>query len=121
MILFFKGVFYATALFVYWQALIPFDEGGYTLGWDKANHTLAFFVLATQAFFAFPRAKLFQLFLWLVLFAITIELSQALTAYRQPSCLDVLADIIGLLLVWLFLPLLTRCRGWLTLIWGDDR
>lgn len=118
--LLFKGVFYVTALFIYWQALIPFDEVGYTLGWDKANHAVAFFVLAVQAFFAFPRTELSKLFLWLSLFAVSIECSQALTGYRQPSLLDVLADILGLLFVWLFIPLLMRCRAWLTRIWVNQ-
>lgn len=76
---------------------------------DKANHILAFFVLAIFADFSFPENKFnLSVFLSLLGYGIAIELIQLYLPYRMFSLFDVGADIIGLVLYRFFLPLFNR-------------
>ena len=68
--------------------------------WDKAEHGLAFAVLAWLALLLWPRRPLR---LWLALLALggVIELLQAASGWRSGEWIDWLADGIGLAFGWL--------------------
>lgn len=67
------------------------------LGWDKANHVVAFAVLGLLGWWSFPQAR-GRLLVMLLLYGLAIEGLQMLTADRQPEWLDVAADTVGLAL-----------------------
>jgi VanZ family protein len=85
------------------QAIVP------ATGWDKANHAMAFAVLAMLGCSAFPERKGLVL-LGLLAYGGLIELLQSLTGYRYAETLDVVADGVGLLVGWTFTRLLWRTR-----------
>jgi len=63
-------------------------------GWDKANHALAFAMLALLGLAAYPapRARV----LWgLIAYGALIEVLQSLTGYRTAEWLDLAADAVG--------------------------
>ena len=70
-----------------------------TTGWDKANHALAFAVLAVLGLRSYP-GRVYGLLLGLLAYGGAIELLQALTPYRTADFRDLLADGVGLLLGW---------------------
>lgn len=74
--------------------------------WDKAEHGLAFALLAWLALRVWP-ARPLRLLLVLLAFGGAIELLQAATGWRSGEWADWLADGIGLGLGWLlwWLPL----------------
>lgn len=73
--------------------------------WDKAEHCLAFALLAWLALLAWP-ARPLRLLLVLLAFGGAIELVQAATGWRSGEWADWLADGIGLVFAWLvWLPL----------------
>lgn len=93
------------ALFVFFtsytlaSALSPFPRGP-ALGWDKANHVLAFAALAFAGLLALrerPR-PLLTLSLGLLALGVGIEVGQAFVPGRSPDGLDVLADAMGIVL-----------------------
>ena len=71
-----------------------------TLGWDKANHALAFFVLGVLGALAYP-GRLTRVLAGLLAYGALIEVLQGLTGWRDAEWLDVVADAVGLLLAWL--------------------
>lgn len=76
----------------------PEDHPPELLGWDKANHALAFAVLAGLGALGFARARPLRLALLLVLFGGAIELLQATPlVHRDADLLDVVADAAGVL------------------------
>ncbi|MEJ7137512.1 VanZ family protein [Amphibiibacter pelophylacis] len=88
-------------------ALVPSVPEALSTGWDKSNHVLAFFVLTVLGCLAFPRHRSVPLAL-LVLFGVAIEVLQALTPTRQSDWHDVVADVIGIVLALLVMPLILR-------------
>jgi VanZ family protein len=81
-----------------------------TTGWDKANHALAFFVLAVLGTSAYP-ARWRGVLLALLVYGASIEIMQWLTGYRDAEWLDWLADGVGLALAW---PLARRAAALLS-------
>ena len=82
--------------------------------WDKAEHCLAFALLAWLALQVWP-ARPLRLLLILLAFGGAIELVQAATGWRSGEWADWLADGIGLVFGWLlwrvslpFLPMASR-------------
>ncbi|WP_101759551.1 VanZ family protein [Oceanicoccus sp. KOV_DT_Chl] len=80
-------------------ALAPQEQATVSLGWDKANHCVAFFVLFVLLDLGYPSrhmwlAKLLPLFSYGVL----IELIQLFLPYREGSAIDLVANLFGLLL-----------------------
>ncbi len=72
------------------------------MGYDKANHILAFFVLAGLADLAYPGsspARGWEKWVSLLAFGLFIEAVQYFLPYRQFSLLDLAADGIG---IWLY-------------------
>jgi len=68
--------------------------------WDKAEHGLAFALLAWLALLVWP-ARPLRLMLILLAFGGAIELIQAATGWRSGEWADWLADGFGLALGWL--------------------
>jgi VanZ family protein len=68
-------------------------------GWDKANHALAFAVLAVLGLPAYP-ARAAAVLLGLLAFGALIELLQSLTGYRTTEWLDLVADGAGVAAGW---------------------
>jgi VanZ family protein len=85
-----------------------------TTGWDKANHALAFFVLAVLGASAYP-GRLLRVLAGLLAYGALIEVLQGLSGYRDAEWLDLVADAVGLALAW---PLLRRL---LTALFPDTR
>jgi VanZ family protein len=90
-------------------ALMPVPPKAAGVGWDKANHLLAFGALAVCAVFGFRGRRTA---LWLVLAALAaygglIELLQQLVPNREAEWADLLADLVGIvlgaLLAWAWL------------------
>ena len=82
---------------VLWQALTP-NPRGPSLGWDKANHAVAFAVLAFCAMFALrqvPRPAALVAAL-LTALGVFIEVAQAHVPGRSGEPMDVLADVAGI-------------------------
>ena len=65
--------------------------------WDKAQHALAFAVLAVLACLGWPRVPAWRWCLALVAYGVLIELAQAATSWRHGSVADALADAVGVL------------------------
>lgn len=86
------------------QTLVP------PTGWDKANHAMAFAVLAMLGCLSYPGRHALIL-LGLLAYGAVIELLQGLTGYRSAETLDVLADGVGLLVGWTSMRLSAHVRG----------
>jgi VanZ family protein len=86
-----------------------------TLGWDKANHAFAFFVLAVLGALSYP-GRLARVLAGLLAYGALIEVLQGLTGYRDAEWLDILADGVGLLIAW---PLAHRALA--AVLGGNDR
>jgi VanZ family protein len=97
-------IFAFVVLLVLVLALIPTVPHAPSLGWDKANHTLAFLVLAWLGCKASPQRTITVL-LGLLVYGVLIEILQTYTLYRTGDWHDLLADALGLLLFWLWLRL----------------
>lgn len=68
-------------------------------GWDKANHALAFAVLAVLGLAAYC-GRTARVLLGLLAFGGAIEVLQSLTGYRTAEWLDLLADAAGIAAGW---------------------
>ncbi len=66
--------------------------------WDKSNHFIAFFTLYILMSLSFHRLSVLQKVLWLMLFAIQIEVVQYFIEGRYFSLLDIVSDSIGILI-----------------------
>ena len=75
------------------------------IGWDKANHALAFAVLLGLGRWSYP-GRIVPLLVALLAFGTLIEVLQSLTSYRTAEWADLLADAVGLGLGWLMTRLL---------------
>ena len=76
---------------------------------DKVQHVVAFATLALLGTFAYPRAALTKLLLWLSLFGAFIEVVQAIPVlHRDSDVLDWLADTTAVAAVLLLIRLWSR-------------
>jgi VanZ family protein len=94
-----RWVFWACVAAVLFLALAKPGHHLPTTGWDKANHALAFAVLAVLGGIAYP-GRLVRVLVALLAYGALIEVLQSFTRYRSGEWLDLLADGIGLLLAW---------------------
>jgi VanZ family protein len=79
---------------------------------DKANHILAFYVLALLVDFSFPKEKLgFAKVSALLTYGLLIEITQSFLPNRTASLLDLVANGVGIALYKLSLPLLMHVSG----------
>ena len=76
-------------------ALLPPQVPMFSTGWDKANHALAFAILAVLGLASYPR-RMALVLIGLLAYGGLIELLQGLTPYRTAEWLDVGADGVGL-------------------------
>jgi VanZ family protein len=80
-------------------ALMPAPEVPVTTFWDKADHVIAFVVLALLAVAAFPQLSPGrQLVPALLGYGASLELIQSLLPTRSGSLLDLAADAVGVAL-----------------------
>ena len=85
-------------LAVLYLALTPMASSP-GLGYDKANHLLAFLVMAWLADGGWPgRERAWKRWGWLLCYALFIELVQHELPHREASWFDLLADLLGLAL-----------------------
>jgi len=91
--------FWCCALGAAYLALSPRPPEALTTGWDKANHMLAFCVLATFGLGGWPRHARLVL-LGLVAYGCLIEVLQWVTPYREAALLDIFADALGVAIGW---------------------
>lgn len=80
-------------------ALLPPPQVPISTGWDKLNHSLAFFVLAILADHTWPRRDFWRWSTLLLLaYGVGIEIAQSLTPNRDSSLLDILANGVGIVM-----------------------
>jgi VanZ family protein len=88
-----RSIFWAAASFAFVMAVLPHPPEVPGHPNDKVQHIAAFATLALLGSFAYPRAALIRLLLWLSLFGAFIEVVQAIPALQRDSdVLDWLAD-----------------------------
>jgi VanZ family protein len=72
--------------------------------WDKAEHATTFAVLMGLAWFAYQHQLTVQkLATWLVCYGVAIECIQHFVPTRSFSVLDMVADSVGVAVIFLFL------------------
>ena len=87
---------------------------------DKANHILAFSVLALLIDFSFPSREFGLAKVSVLLgYGLAIEIIQYFLPYRTASLFDVVADAAGLLVYWFSLPVL-RQVPWIQSRWNFE-
>ena len=87
---------------------------------DKANHILAFYVLALLIDFSFPNREFGLAKVSVLLgYGLAIEFIQYFLPFRSASLLDVAADGVGLIVYWLSLPAL-RQVPWVRSRWDFE-
>lgn len=88
-----RSIFWAAASFAFVMAVLPHPPEVPGHPNDKVQHIAAFATLALLGSFAYPRAALIRLLLWLSLFGAFIEVVQAIPALQRDSdVLDWLSD-----------------------------
>jgi hypothetical protein len=103
-----QAAFFAALIFTFYSAVIPPSHAVQLVPWDKAAHFIAFYGLTGLAVAAFPRAKLWVIFVSLSAFGGLIEIVQGLPfVNRDEDIWDWVADTIAItaamspmLLVW---------------------
>jgi len=71
--------------------------------WDKLNHFIAFSTLYILLYFAKYYTKVFHIVLTLLLYGIQIEIVQYFIPCRSFSLLDIFADMVGVLIGYIFI------------------
>lgn len=105
-------------------SLLPnLPQPGGVLGWDKLQHTAAYAFLAWWFLQAWEGHRPLFRCLLLVAAGCAIEAAQALTTWRQPSVLDVLANTLGVAIGGVFWrgPLGGVLARLDALAWGSSR
>ena len=92
---YFRWAFAAGLVLVMALSLAPPQLPLPTTGWDKANHALAFAILAVLGLASYPR-RMTLVLLALLAYGGLIEVLQGLTPYRTAEWLDLGADSVGL-------------------------
>tara|TARA_R110002072_G_scaffold7773_5_gene41566 strand:+ start:42202 stop:42477 length:276 start_codon:yes stop_codon:yes gene_type:complete len=77
------------------------------ISWDKANHGLAFFVLAGLGFFSVLNRE-WAIWFFLATYGVGIEVCQSYLGYRYFELGDMLANCVGISIFVLCRPLLLR-------------
>lgn len=93
----FRLLFWGCAIAVLVLALMPPSPRMPDTGWDKANHMLAFGVLAMLAMRGWP-GRAWVILLALIGYGVLIEVLQGFTPDRDADAIDVIADTIGILI-----------------------
>jgi VanZ family protein len=94
----FRLALWGCVLVVAWLAFAPGAESA-GFSWDKANHVLAFFVMAALADGGCPgRDRELPRWGLLLGYGLAIEMVQWQLPYRESSWLDLVANLVGVLL-----------------------
>lgn len=97
---------------VSWLALVPAPPPQADTGWDKANHLLAFAVLALLASGGWGTGHRRLIAIGLLAYGGLIELLQTQLPPRSGEWADLLADAVGVALGLLLAQALSRSRHW---------
>lgn len=93
------GLFWICAVAVALLSVLPGEDiPGVFVFWDKAQHSLAFLVLALLGCWAYP-GRVLNLFLGLLMFGAGIEVGQSFLSWRNGDVFDFVADALGVLVV----------------------
>ena len=92
---FWRFIFFITAMAVLFLAIAPTSTPLPTTGWDKSNHIIAFAVLAYLGRQAFLQ-NAFKIIIGLIAYGGLIELMQTFTPTRSGEWQDLLADVVGI-------------------------
>ena len=105
MINLYRTIFITLVLLISYFAFIPSGDSNAPY-LDKAVHFLAFFILMFLLDLSTtrPLEMHFGLISCLFLFALGIEIVQYNLAYRSAELFDLLADILGMLVYFVFIP-----------------
>jgi len=90
-------------------ALVPATTPLPSTGWDKANHALAFAVLALLGMACWPGSAI-RVLAALALYGGAIEVAQTFTETRMGEWLDWCADLTGLAIAMAIRSVLPRTR-----------
>jgi hypothetical protein len=108
-----RAGFCVALLAAFTAAVVPGRDAPELLPWDKAQHFLAFYVLAVLGAAAYPRSGLLRIGTALSAFGALIEFVQMIPAlHRDAEFLDWLADTIAIAAALSPLSLVT-IRQWL--------
>ena len=108
-VLFWQVLFWLFFAGVLLLSLLPISGVQTIAHGDKINHALAYATLYFFAVRAFShRCPLWLLAIALVLFGLAIEFAQSLTGYRFGDPWDLLANISGILVIWIAFNLRRR-------------
>lgn len=107
-----RAIFYSAAVFTFVMATLPQPPTLPGTPSDKVQHILAFATLAVLGAFAYPKASLLRIWLWLLALGAAIELAQAIPIlHRDSELADLLADGAAALVAILGVAWLRRrCR-----------
>lgn len=81
--------------------------------WDKANHCFAFFALYVLAYYSHFNFKTKTIVFTLFVLAIQIEIVQYFIPSREFSFLDIVADMVGVFLGFVFIYIVNKCKFFL--------
>ncbi len=91
-----RAAFLVAMAAIFFAAVAPPGEGPSLVPWDKANHFIAFYVLAITASAGFPRTKSLLIAAGLMAFGGAIEVVQGLPMVgRDADVGDWIADGLG--------------------------
>ena len=104
------GLYAAAVAVLLYLCLAPSDHLPTVNLWDKAEHGIAWAVLAGAGLVLFPR-RAWRIVLFAVVFGAVIEVLQGLPAiHRDSDVRDWIADIVGVSAAWLVCQLIRRAR-----------
>jgi hypothetical protein len=93
-----QAAFFAALIFTFYSAVIPPKHAVQLVPWDKAEHFIAFYVLAGLAVAAFPGSRLWVIAALLSALGALIEFVQGLPiVHRDRDFWDWVADSIAIL------------------------
>ena len=106
MINIYRAIFIVLVFLVSYLAFIPSSGGSNIPHIDKLFHFLAFFILMTFLDLSTtrPLSLHLNLVLCLFLFALGIEVVQYNLSYRSAELFDLLADLSGMVVYFVFIP-----------------
>jgi len=92
-----RAGFWLAVIVAFVSAVVPGEDAPELMPWDKAQHFLAFYVLALLGAAAYPRAGLLRIGAWLSGFGAFIELVQMIPQLRRDAeLLDWVADTVAI-------------------------
>jgi len=91
-----RVAFWTAVVVAFTAAVVPAEDAPEVMPWDKAQHFLAFYVLAVVGAAAYPRSSLLAIGAVLSAFGALIEFVQMIPAlHRDAELLDWVADTVA--------------------------